>query len=110
MKSLNCSYVRTEHTSPKTETSNSYDHELPSLHNTHQNQTKMVEFMTTTLKSFTNVFRTNSIRRTNKPRISIMPLTRDKVRATVRSRKRFEGDNWEGFRSGRSSPCTKGGI
>lgn len=108
MKSLNCSHVRTEHTSPRTETT--CDHDLPSLHNAPLHQTKMVEFMATTLKSFTNIFRTNSVRRTNKPRISIMPLTRDKVRATVRSRKRCEGETWEGLRSGRSSPCAKGGA
>ena len=89
MKSLASTEGHTELNSPRSEAA--FNEEplftpLPAFRKTHS---KMVAYMTSTLmETIGNLARASSSRKSNKQRISIIPLTREKVRVGQRGWKR----------------------
>ena len=88
MKSLSSTNFPTESQTPRSE--DSHDSDMFPLHLTtfRKTHSKMVAYMTSTMESLKKLSRTRSLRKSNKTHISILPLTREKVRVGQRGWRR----------------------
>lgn len=91
MKSIKTVTRGTESSTPYIETSISEEYSIGTLHTFQHTNPKMFEYMNLTIENARLTQRNSSVPKMTKPRISIIPLTRQKVRVGQRNYKRSLG-------------------